>query len=145
MPGCRVARQVKRKAVDIVSIPLIDLREVHRAFLVNHTAETDQGYRNSTDAPSTFNWPYRCRNGRQLVRIISHAAPGERRTTPISWNHDNITKVKRGAHAWTGYLSHGYKSSNPEALSTPVCCVCRILRLRSEPDSLPGFGRMPEA
>lgn len=130
--------------MDIVGIPLIDLREVHRAFLVNHTAETDQGYRNSTDARSTFNWPYRCRNGRQRVRIIS-ALTEERHTTPVSWNHGDITKVKRGAHAWTGYLSHGYKSSNPEALSTPVWCVYRILRLRSEPDSLPGFGRMPEA
>ena len=46
---------------------------------------------------------------------------------------------------WTGYLSHSYKSSNPEALSILVCGVRRILCLRSEPDSLPGFGRMPEA
>src|SRR5215467_5727475 len=46
---------------------------------------------------------------------------------------------------WTGYLSHSYKSSNPETLSTLVCGVRRILCLRSEPDSLPGFGRMAEA
>jgi hypothetical protein len=37
------------EAVDIVSIPLIDLREVHRLFLANNTVEIDQGYRNFTE------------------------------------------------------------------------------------------------
>jgi hypothetical protein len=42
----RIARQVNRKAVDIASVPPIDLGKVHRVHLAHNTVMTEQGYRN---------------------------------------------------------------------------------------------------